>query len=124
MLDKHKGVMLVSSGVEFSKFETALDEILAQLDSVKRGDISDWEFTAAKRSVITSIKSALDRLGGLEELYFDSTISAIHYDPIKLSDMVEAMTPERVVSASKGIKIDSIYLLSGIENEKEEVVEE
>ena len=116
MLDKHKGVMLVSSGVEFKNFDTALDEILAQLESLKSGDISDWEFTAAKRSIITSIKSALDRPGGLEELYFDSTISAVHYDPIKLSDMIEAVTTVSVVDASAGIKTDSIYLLSGLSN--------
>jgi len=120
MLDKHKGVMLVSSGVEFANFETALDEILEQLESVKSGDISDWEFTAAKRSIITSIKSALDRLGGLEELYFDSSISAVNYDPIKLSEMVDAVTSERVVHASSGIRVDSIYLLSGTESNDEE----
>jgi len=120
MLDKHKGVMLVSSGVEFSKFDTALDEILKQLEYVKNGDISDWEFTSAKRSIITSIKSAFDRLGGLEELYFDSTISAIHYDPVKLCDMIEEVTSKRVVNASLGIRTDSIYLLSGNESNEEE----
>ena len=113
MLDKHKGVMLVSSGVEFSNFETALNEILVQLENVKNNDISDWEFLSAKRSVVTSIKSALDRLSGLEELYFDSSLSVVHYDPTRLSDMVEAVTPDRVVRASAGIKTDSIYLLSG-----------
>jgi len=120
MLDKHKGVMLVSSGVEFSNFDTALDEILAQLNNLKKGDISDWEFTSAKRSVITSIKSALDRLGGLEELYFDSSISQFHYDPIELSDAIETVTTGRVVTASSGIKLDSIYLLSGNDNIGEE----
>ena len=115
MLDKHKGVMLVSSGVEFSNFDTALNEILKQLDCVKNGDISDWEFTSAKRSIITSIKSALDRLSGLEELYFDSILSTVHYDPAKLSEMIEAVTTQSVVDAASGIKLDSIYLLSGLE---------
>jgi len=120
MLDKHKGVMLVSSGVEFSNFDTALKEILAQLECIKNGDVSDWEFTSAKRSIITSIKSALDRLSGLEELYFDSLISAVHYDPIALSDMVEAVTTANVIDVSSGIMVDSIYLLSGVENHDEE----
>jgi len=113
MLDKHKGILLVSSGVDFSNFDIALDEILAQLEDVKNNVISEWEFTSAKRSVITSVKSALDRPGGLEELYFDSSISAVSYDPIELSDKIEATTLERVVSVASGVKIDSIYLLSG-----------
>jgi len=113
MIDKHKGIMIVSSGVEFSNFDTALDEILAQLVCIKNGDISEWEFTSAKRYVITSIKSALDRLGGLEELYFDSVIYSIHYDPAGLSDMIEKATLEQVVRLASGIKTDSVYMLTG-----------
>jgi len=119
MLDKHKGIMLVSSGVDFSKFDLALDEILAQLNDIRNGEISEWEFTSAKRSIITSVKSALDRPGGLEELYFDSIISNIHYDPVELSDMVEETTIERVVKVASGIKTDSIFLLYGTECEEE-----
>jgi predicted Zn-dependent peptidase len=118
MLDKHKGILLVSSGVDFSKFDVALEEILAQLEDIRNGEVSEWEFTSAKRSVITSVKSALDRPGGLEELYFDSAISAVYYDPIKLSDMLEATTHERVVSVASGIKTDSVYLLSGFDNKE------
>jgi predicted Zn-dependent peptidase len=115
MLDKHKGVMVVSSGVEFSKYNTALDEILFQLDSIKRGDISDCELNSAKLGVVTSIRSALDRLGGLEELYFDSAVYTFRYDPAKLSDSVEKVTLKRVIKASSDIKPDSIYFLSGKE---------
>jgi len=118
MTDKHKGLMIVSSGVEFSKFDTALDEILSQLESVKSGDISEVELTSAKRAIKTSISSALDRPGGLEELYFDSIISLIPYDPIKLGEMVEDVTLDRIVNSASGIKLDSIYLLSGLENKE------
>ena len=120
MIDKHKGVMLVSSGVEFSNFDTALDEILLQLDDIKKGNISDWEFTSAKRTIITSIKSALDRPGGLEELYFDSIVSSVVYDPINLSSMVEEVTLEHVINAASGIEIDSIYLLKDLQNDSDE----
>ena len=111
MLDKHKGIMLVASGVEFDMFDTALDEILAQLENIKRGEVSDWEFTSAKRTVSTALKSALDRPGGLEELYFDSAISVIPYDPLKLSTMVEGVALECVIASASGIKTDSVYLL-------------
>jgi predicted Zn-dependent peptidase len=113
MIDKHKGIMIVSSGVEFSNFDAALDEILAQLESIKNGDVSELEFTSAKRYVITSVKSALDRLGGLEELYFDSVVYSIHYNPAKLSDMIENAALEQVVSLASGIKADTVYLLTG-----------
>jgi len=116
MIDKQKGVMLVASGIEFSKFDTAFSEILAQLDSIKKGDVSDWELTSAKRSIVTSVKSALDSPGGLEELYFDSAVCAVPYDPAQLSNSVESVTLGRVINAAADIKPDSVYFLSGKED--------
>jgi len=115
MLEKHKGVMIVASGVEFSKFDIALDEILAQLGHVKNGDISEWELTSAKRAVITAIKAAMDRPAGLEDLYFDSVIAAVPYDPVALCDKVEAITVDRVIETAAEIEPDSIYFLAGDE---------
>jgi len=120
MLDKHKGVMLVASGVETSKFETALEEILRQLESVRNGEVSETEFTSAKRYVASSVKSALDRPGGLEELYFDSALTTVPYDPVELSQMVQDVTPERVANVASGIKTDSVYFLSGSQSESAE----
>ena len=111
ILDKHKGIMIVASGVEFSKFDTALGEILAQLESVKKGDVSDWEFTSAKRYVVTSLLAAMDRPGGLEDLYFDSTIAAAAYDPVELCGRIEAVTLNRVIDTASEIEPDSIYFL-------------
>jgi len=119
MIDKHKGVLLVTSGVDFSKFDAASDEILFQLECIKNGDFDDGEFISAKRSVITSLKSALDRPGSLEELYFDSIVSAVPYDPVKLGDMVEAVTPGHIINSASQICIDSIYKLYGPEVEDE-----
>jgi len=111
ILDKHKGIMIVASGVEFSKFDTALDEIFRQLECIKNGDVSDWEFTSAKRFVITSILAAMDRPGGLEEMYFDSTVSSVPYDPVELCGKVEEVTLDRVLNVASEIKPDMVYFL-------------
>ena len=112
-LDKHKGVMIVSSGIDFSKYQTALDEIIAQLGHIKNGDVSDIELLSAKRTVITAIKSAMDRPSGLLELYFDSLIAAERYDPEKLCEMIEKVTPDNVVETAGEIETDTIYFLTG-----------
>ena len=113
ILDKHKGIMLVASGVEFSNYRAALDEIIAQLRHIKDGEITEWELTSAKRYVITSIKSALDRLGGLEELYFDSVLSQIPYDPIEICDKVKNVTLTQIINTASEITPDMVYFLSG-----------
>jgi len=113
MIDKYKGLMIVTSGVDFSKRDAAQSEILSLLDEVKQGKISEAEITAAKRSIVTSMNSALDRLGGLEGLYFDSALCTPTYDPAALSDKILEVTPESVAKAASDIKLDSVYFLSG-----------
>ena len=112
MLEKHKGVVLVSSGVEFAKFDEALDEILAQLGHVKNGEVSDFELLSAKRSVTTAIKSAMDRPAGLEDLYFDRSVAAVNYDPDELCEGVEAVTLDDIIQVASGVETDSIYFLT------------
>jgi predicted Zn-dependent peptidase len=112
LVDREKGILIVTSGVDFSNFDTALEEILAQLDMIKEGKIEDWELLSAKRAVTTSLKAAMDRPGGLEGLYFNNLISLFRYDPEELCDLVEAVTLERVVEASSDINADTIHMLT------------
>ena len=111
MIDKHKSIMIVSSGIDFQNRDVALDEILVQLDHVKKGQVSESELTSAKSSVTTSIKSAMDRPSGLMELYFDSSVSAQRYDPETLCDAVESVTLDSVVETSSDIELDTVYFL-------------
>lgn len=113
MIDRHKGIMIVMSGVDFSKYDDAQREILSLLNEIKQGKISDDELTAARRSLVTSVNSALDRLGGLESLYFDSAVSILPYDPVDLSEKVLEVTRESVIAAASDIKLDCVYFLSG-----------
>ena len=112
MIDKRKGLMVVASGIDFSNYEIVLSEIQTQLDHVKRGAVSKREFLSAKRSVIAGIESSMDSLGGLEELYFDSSVSEFPYDPAALRKKVQSVTLERIAEIASGIEIDSIYFLT------------
>jgi len=112
MIEMHKGVMVVASGVAFSSYEPALDEILAQLGQIKNGEVSEQELIAAKRAVVTAIKSAMDRPAGLVELYFDSLVAAARYDPVELYDEVDNVALDRIVETAAEIEPDSIYLLA------------
>ena len=119
MIDKHKGIMIVSSGIDSANYNVALDEILAQLGHVKNGNISNDEMKSAITSVTTAIKSSMDRPSGLMELYFDSAVSPEPYDPETLCDKIEAVTLDRVVDCAAEIKTDTIYFLTGQEDEDE-----
>ena len=84
----HKGIMLVSSGIEFDKLDAARDEILAQLDSVRRGEITDDELRSAKKSVASDLRAVQDSIGELEGFY--------------LSQALDGLRPGRACGAGRG----------------------
>ena len=63
MLDKVKGLMVVSSGVEFAQFDRAQEAILDQLEAMRRGDFTQEELTAAIRTVTGSLRAGRTATG-------------------------------------------------------------
>lgn len=116
----HKGLLLVASGIEFKKFEAARDEIFAQLEAVRKGEISDEEFNAAKRCVASDLRSLTDSQGELEGFYLSQTLDGLDYGPMELAELVEDVTKEDIVSIARSVECDLIYFLRGKEGESEE----
>ena len=103
----HKGIMLVSSGIEFDKLDAARDEILAQLDSVRRGEITDDELRSAKKSVASDLRAVQDSIGELEGFYLSQALDGLDYGPAELAALAE------VQAIAKSIECDLIYFLKG-----------
>lgn len=114
-LEKFKGVMLVSSGVEFDQFAPARDEILAQLAACKAGDFEDWELEGARRSVVGALKSAMDAQSRLEDFWLGQAVAGLTEGPDALADRVEQVTREQVVRALNTLELDTVYFLKGKE---------
>ncbi len=115
MLDKHKGLLLVSSGVAFEKYEAARDEILAQLDDCRKGQISQEELESARRYVVNQLRTTQDAQGRLEDYWLGQAAAGLDGSPEDLADAVEKITGEQVQKAATGWKLDSVYFLNGKE---------
>jgi len=113
-----KGIMLVSSGIEFDKYEQAKNEILTQLEAVKNGDITDEELEAAKRSVASELRSAMDSQGELEGFWLSQAMEGLDYGPMELAELIEDVTKEDVMAIAKSVELDLIYFLKGFEEEE------
>jgi predicted Zn-dependent peptidase len=113
MVNKTKGVMFVYSGVDFDKFEQAYNEILAQLDAIRRGDISEWEITSARRSVVTAIMTSLDSLYGIESLYFENAVNDIPISPEELAALADAVSVSDVTAVANSVMLDAVHYLKG-----------
>ena len=113
LVDTHKGIMLVSSGVDFDKVEEAKSEILAQLEAVKSGDISDEELEAARRSVASDLCACLDSQGELEGFYLANTIDGLEFSPDELAALVCDVSREDVIKIASSVVLDAEYFLRG-----------
>ncbi len=116
MIDKLKGLMVVSSGVEFRDFDRAQQAILEQLDELRRGSFSQEELSAAVRSVVSGLRGRRDSQGQLEDDCVTKLVCGVKPDDGgELIHAVERVTAQQVVQAAQKIQLDTIYRLTGKE---------
>ena len=118
--DSFKGLMLVSSGIAPANREKAYEEIIKQLEAVKRGDFSDEELQHARKHCAGLLRAVPDSPGALEEFYFSQTLKGLDYGPAELAELCEMTTRSDVLSVAGGIELDSVYFLHGNSDEDEE----
>ena len=114
-LDRQKGIILVSSGIEFEKYEQAKSEILSQLEAVKRGELEQWELEGSRRTLMGAYLSMLDEQGSQEEFWLGQTVAGLDFGPGELAEAVEKVTSEEVAAMARNLELDTVYFLKGKE---------
>ena len=113
--EKFKGVLVVSSGVEFSKLETAKKEILRQLEACCEGEISDYEMEAARGYLVSDLRIAMDSPGRLDDFYMGQILLESSATMRDLSDAIARVTKEEAAQAARTLRLDTIYELQGVQ---------
>ena len=112
--EKFKGVLSVSSGVEFSKFETAKTEILRQLEACKAGDITDDELESARGYLVSDLKIAMDSPGRLDDYYMGQILLEQDGTMEDLASAIARVTKQEAADAIQALRLDTIYALEGV----------
>lgn len=115
ILEKCKGILMVSSGIEFGNYEKAKAEILTQLENCRQGAIEDWELVAARQAIISSLSATLDAQGRLEDFWLGQAVAGLEEEPQALAQRIAAVTKEQVVAVANKLELDTIYFLKGKE---------
>lgn len=113
MLEKHKGLMIVSSGIRFDKYQEALDEILRQLELVKAGEFTEQELESAKNYVVSNLKMYQDEAVSLENFYLDAAVEGMRGTPGDVAAMVLLVTRDEVKRVAGKVGTDAVYFLKG-----------
>ncbi len=120
LVDTHKGILLVSSGIDFDKFEAVRDEVLAQLAAMAKGEITDEELESARKGVASELRAMQDSQGELEGFYLTQALDGLEYGPLELAELVEDVTREQVTRIAANVECDMIYFLKGDGSSEEE----
>ena len=114
-LEKMKGLILVSSGIEFDKFQQARDEILHQLEEIRQGNMEDWELEGTRRTMIGAHLATLDVQDRQEDFWLGQTAASLETGIEELVAQLEQVTREQVAQAAQKLELDTIYFLKGTE---------
>ena len=112
-IDLHKGLLVVSSGIDFDKYDAAKDEILAQLEAMRRGEITPEELDAAKKYAANGMRTLADTPAALENFYLSQAVNGTDASPMDLAALMEEVTAEEVAEIARGVELDAVFFLKG-----------
>lgn len=111
----HKGIITVSSGIEFQNFQRAYDEILCQMKAVQDGKLDGWELEGARSTLCNAYATIGDSQSKLENFWLGRTATGRKETPEELAEGVRAVSPERIYEAMRTVSLDTVYFLRGEE---------
>ncbi len=108
-----KGVLTVSAGIDFDREQETREEILAQLDACRRGDITQEELDAAKQAILSGLRGVYDSPGSIENYHSTALLSGMGLTPEAYMAAIRAARLPQVVAAANTLQLHSTYFLRG-----------
>jgi len=111
-LDKFKGLMIISSGIESQNKDKTINIINEQLQEIQKGNITDSEFDSTLKSIETGINSIKDSQMQMVDFYLSQVIVNTEDTLDNIIDKVKKVTKKDVIEISTKIKLDTVYFLT------------
>ncbi|MDX9691630.1 MAG: pitrilysin family protein [Acholeplasmataceae bacterium] len=119
--DPYRGVMLISSGVDVSKIDIALESIKNEVQKMVNNGPSEKELEHAKAFYSHQLKNSLDNQSiGIKRLYLEDVLGYNDSIEKRLSD-IEKVTIEDVKNVAQMIHLDTVYVLYGGSHDNKEI---
>ncbi|MCX7749692.1 MAG: insulinase family protein [Clostridia bacterium] len=111
-LEKFKGLLVMSSGIETQNKEKAMNIMLEQMEEIKKGNISDSEFDSSVKVIETGIKSLKDSQLQVVDFNLSQSITDTNDNFDSIIEKVKKVSKQDVVNVSKKIVLDTVYFLT------------
>lgn len=107
--------LFISSGIETKNYQTAKDEILRQLDDMKKGEITKEEFENGKLYLLDYVKGIRDSHGALLTDKLRNYFLGFEFSIEEQLERIRQLTMEQIVEVAKCLQLDTVYFLKGEE---------
>ena len=111
--EAQKGVLYISCGIAADAKEEAEEAIAAQIQAICDGDITDEEFYAAKKSLVSGYREIEDSAAAIAVWYENRRAAGIETSPEETAQQVMECTKEDVAQCAAGLTPDTLYFLCG-----------
>jgi hypothetical protein len=92
--------------------DRAVEIILEQMDEIKKGRITDYEFEATMKTIKTGINSLKDSQLHMTDFYLGQAIAGTDDTFDTVIEKVSKVTKQDVVDAAAKIRLDTVYFLA------------
>lgn len=112
-LDLYKGVMFLSAGMKVENRERTESAALAEFEDIKKGNITDVEWQAAKRSLANAYRQIYDAPHLLADFYLGRNAIGISETVEERLSALERVTRDDVAVAAGHIAPGAVFFLRG-----------
>lgn len=115
---RFKDIIIIYAGIQKENYEKAKLVLENEINKIKDGEISDEEFEACKKSIISDLKEWNDSKIALSKMFI-SNLFSLKNDSLTLEQMVdkfEKVTKQDIIDIASKITIEKIYFLGGENN--------
>jgi len=110
-LDGHKGIITIQSGIEIDNYEKAVDIIEKQLESIRKGEISDLEMSQTKAMISNHLREINDSAYEMIGFDFNTVLSGKERTAEVLLQEVHEVDVSDIVQFAQTVQLDTIYFL-------------
>jgi predicted Zn-dependent peptidase len=114
-LESHKGLLMVTSGIEPANYQKALQIIEKQMEAMKNGDITDEEIAQTKAVIRNQLLETIDTPRGLVEVLYHNVVAKRERSIEEWLSGTDSVSREEIVRVAGKVELDTIYFLTGME---------
>ncbi len=111
-LEKFKGLMVIASGIDINNKDTAQEIIMKQLEELRSGNITEYEYEATLKSIKTGIMSLKDSQLYVVDFYLSQLINGTHDTMETLVEKINRVTVDDIIKVADKIQLDTVYFLT------------